>query len=150
MIGKTGNLKAPLSFTIPLAPITKKNSQQIIFNNRTKRPMIIPSARYRQYEKDAGSFLRGKFSCIQDPVNVQAIYYMPTKRVVDLTNLHEALHDILTHYDVVADDNSRIVVSTDGSRVRYDKENPRTEVLITPAADEPCQVRMEMDLQDKW
>ena len=28
------------------------------------------------------------------------------------------------------DDNNRIVVSTDGSRVLYDKHNPRTEVEI--------------------
>ena len=62
MIGKTGNLKEPLKFTIPLATITKKNSQQIITNPTTKRPTIIPSARYTQYEKDAGMFLRGKFA----------------------------------------------------------------------------------------
>ena len=146
MIGKTGNLNEPISFIIPLAPITKKNSQQIIVNPRTKRPMIIPSARYRQYEKDAGNFLRGKFAKIKDPVNVQAVYYMPTRRRVDLINLHEALHDVMTHYGIVADDDSKIIVSTDGSRVRYDKENPRTEVLITPAKDEPCQVMIEMDL----
>ena len=150
MIGKTGNLKAALVFTIPLAPITKKNSQQIINNPRTHRPMIIPSARYRQYEKDAGNFLRGKFAQIEDPVNVQAVYYMPTRRRVDLTNLHEALHDVLVHYKILADDNSKIIVSTDGSRVRYDKDNPRTEVVISPAEDEHCQVMLEMDLKDNW
>ena len=35
------------------------------------------------------------------------------------------------HYRVIEDDNSKIVVSTDGSRVRYAKFNPRTEVEIT-------------------
>lgn len=148
MIGKTGNLKEPLKFTIPLAPITKKNSQQIITNPRTKRPMIIPSARYRQYEKDAGMFLRGKFAKIEDPVNVKATYYMPTKRRVDLTNLHEALHDVLVHYGIVIDDNSNIIVSTDGSRVKYDKDNPRTEVIITAADDTPCQTMMELEIKD--
>lgn len=150
MIEKTGNLKESLVFTIPLAPITKKNSQQIITNSRTKRPMVIPSGRYRQYEKDAGNFLRGKFAQIEDPVNVKAIYYMPTRRRVDLTNLHEALHDVLVRYKVLADDNSKIIVSTDGSRVRYDKENPRTEVVISPAKDEHCQVMLEMDLENDW
>lgn len=148
MIGKTGNLKEPLFFTIPLAPITKKNSQQIITNPRTKRPMIIPSAKFRQYQKDAGVFLRGKFSKIEDPINIKAIYYMPTRRRVDLTNLHEALHDVLVHYGVITDDNSSVIVSTDGSRVKYDKDNPRTEVTITPAEDSPCQAMMELEIKD--
>ncbi len=150
MIGRTGNLKETIEFTIPLAPRTKKNSQQIIINPRNKRPMVIPSKLYRQYEKDAGMFLRGKFARIEDPVNVKAIYYMPTRRKVDITNLHEALHDVLTHYAVVADDNSNIIAATDGSRVRYDKTNPRTEVTITPMNDEPCQQMMELDVKDSF
>ena len=55
------------------------------------------------------------------------------KKDGDLTNLHEALHDILVKYHVIADDNCKIIVSTDGSRVLYDRENPRTEVTITKA-----------------
>ena len=72
-----------------------------------------------------------KIVTISRPINIKAIYYMPTRRVVDITNLHSALHDVLVHYQVIEDDNCKIVVSTDGSRVRYSKENPRTEVEIT-------------------
>ena len=68
---------------------------------------------------------------IDQPVNVAAKFYMPTRRRVDLTNLHEALHDILVNYGILTDDNAKIIVSTDGSRVYWDKENPRTEVIIT-------------------
>jgi len=50
---------------------------------------------------------------------------------VDLTNLHEALHDILVKCEVLEDDNCKIIAATDGSRVMYDKDNPRTEVVIT-------------------
>jgi len=32
---------------------------------------------------------------ITRPINIKAIYYMPTRRVVDITNLHSALHDVL-------------------------------------------------------
>ena len=56
---------------------------------------------------------------------------MPTRRAVDLTNLNEALHDILVKGQVLVDDNAKIIVSTDGSRVHLDRENPRTEVKIT-------------------
>jgi hypothetical protein len=40
------------------------------------------------------------------------------------------LHDILVKAKVLEDDNYKIVIGTDGSRVYYDKENPRTEVEI--------------------
>lgn len=56
---------------------------------------------------------------------------MGTRRIVDIINLHSALHDILVRYRVIEDDNYRIVASTDGSRVMYDKLHPRTEVEIT-------------------
>lgn len=67
---------------------------------------------------------------IDYPVNIKALYYMPTHRRVDLCNLHEALCDVLVKFGVVQDDNCKIIASMDGSRVLYDKENPRTEVYI--------------------
>lgn len=125
---------------IPLPPITKKNSQRIIQRYMPSKgksvPMIIPSAKYTAYEKECGWFIKDKGKNIDYPVNVKALYYMPTRRRVDLTNLHEALHDILVKYEVLADDNSNIIVATDGSRVMYDKDNPRTEVIITKMEEE--------------
>lgn len=121
-----------IEFTIGLAPRTKKNSQRIIMCNG--RPMIIPSKAYKQYEKESRSFMP-RIASIDYPVNIQAIYYMPTRHRVDLCNLHEALHDVLVHHGVLKDDNSKIIVSTDGSRVSYDKENPRTEVIIQKVGD---------------
>ena len=91
--------------------------------------MIIPSKRYRQYEKDCAAFMP-RIETIKEPVNVKAIYYMSSRRRVDLCNLHEALCDVLVHYGIVEDDNSKIIATMDGSCVRYDKENPRTEVII--------------------
>ena len=38
-------------FTIPLKPITKKNSQRIVFTG-SGRPFIIPSEAYTKYEKE--------------------------------------------------------------------------------------------------
>ena len=69
-------------------------------------------------------------------MNIRALYFMPARRKVDITNLESALMDVLVKYGVIADDNCRIVVSTDGSRVMYDKENPRTEVTITKSKEE--------------
>lgn len=118
------------NFTIPLAPITKKNSQRIV--NVHGRPIIIQSKRYLDYEKDCGMFI-GKFKNlnIDYPVNLKLVYYMPTKRRVDLSNLQAATCDILVKYKVIKDDNANIVSSMDGSKVLYDKAIPRTEITIT-------------------
>lgn len=116
-----------IQFTIPLPPITKKNHQQII--QCKGRPMVIPSKQYRQYEKDCGVFMP-TVETINEPVNVKAVYYMPTRRRVDLCNLHEALCDVLVRYGIVADDNCKIIATMDGSCVKYDRENPRTEIEI--------------------
>lgn len=115
---------------IPLPPVTKKNSQRIGYRtvNGKTVPFIIPSAKYKQYEEDCGIFL--KPLGIKEPVNIRALFYMPTRRKVDLTNLNEALHDALVVNGTIEDDNCTIVAGTDGSRVLYDKDNPRTEVLI--------------------
>lgn len=118
-----------LTIIIPLPPVTKKNNIQIV--RVGNRPKLLPSKRYRDYEARAGWFLPRLDAPIEEPVNVTALYYMPTRRRVDLTNLHEALHDVLVHYGVLADDNSQIIVGTDGSRVLYDKHQPRTEITIT-------------------
>lgn len=119
--------------TIPLPPITKKNSQRII--KIKGRPAIIPSKAYKDYESACMPFLKGWIDePINMPVNVKCVYYMPTRRRVDLTNLMEATHDILTRYGILQDDHSGIIVSVDGSRVEYDKEKPRTEITIEEVA----------------
>lgn len=117
----------PIEITIPLAPVTKKNHGQIV--TMGGKPRLLPSKQYREYEAAAGNFL--KRLEISTPVNLKCLFYMPTRRIVDLVGLLQAADDVLTVYGVILDDNSRIVVSHDGSWVLYDKENPRTEIEIT-------------------
>lgn len=115
-----------MNFTIELPPITKKNSMRLVM---VKGRMIpIPSKAYKDYEKNAKPFMPDVY--IDYPINLKAIFYMPTHRRVDLVNLEEALCDLLVHYGILKDDDYKIVASMDGSRVDYDKENPRTEVEI--------------------
>ena len=68
---------------------------------------------------------------IDYPVNVKALFYMPTRRACDLTNMLEALDDVLVDAGVVTDDNCNVVAGHDGSRVLYDKAHPHTVVTIT-------------------
>lgn len=65
-------------------------------------------------------------------MTLRCIYYMPTRRKVDLCNLLAATCDILVKHGILEDDNSSVIPSHDGSRVEYDKEHPRTEITILP------------------
>lgn len=118
---------------LPIAPVSKKNSQQILINKATKRPFIMPSRKFLDYQKACAHFLPALK--IDYPVNIKCLFFMPTKRRCDLTNMLEAIDDVLVKYNVLDDDNYTIVAAHDGSRVLYDKENARTEIEITRIED---------------
>lgn len=110
-------------------PITKKNSSQIIKCGNFHR--IIPSKQFTKYQKDCLKQIPlEKQKGYSERFNMRCLYYMPTRHRVDLINLLEATCDILVDAGVLQDDNSSIVVSHDGSRVYYDKENPRVEIYL--------------------
>lgn len=119
-----------MTITILGDPRTKKNSQRMVRAGFKTIP--IYSKAYEQYHDD---FLRqvsgDKKRGIAFPVNVCCTYYMRTRRLVDLVNLIEATNDLLVDAGVLADDNSNVIVGHDGSRVYYDKKNPRVEIEIT-------------------
>ena len=99
---------------------------------RGRLARLLPSKKYREYE-EASMWCLQRNEPITTPVNVQCLFYMPTLRRVDLVNLLEAACDVLVTAGVLADDNSGIVVSHDGSRVLLDRDRPRTEIYITEA-----------------
>jgi len=124
-----------IRITIPGAPITKKNSQQIVYAGA--RPMIIPSKAYKDYRKACLYAIPAEArQRIDYPVNLSCVYYMPTRRRVDLCNLLEATCDILVDAGVLKDDCSTIVAAHDGSRVDLDREKPRVEITIMPIVGE--------------
>lgn len=120
-----------ININIPIEPKTKKNSQRIVRVGKFFR--ILPSEAYMEYEKKCRNFIPELH--IDEKVNIKAVYYMKTRRRVDLCNLHEALCDVLVKYGCIEDDNANIVASMDGSYVAYDKENPRTVIVITSVSD---------------
>lgn len=119
-----------MKFTVPLPPITKKNHQRILRNYKTGKPFVAPSEQYKQYEAQAMWFIP-KGEHIDYPVNIKCLFYMPTRRRCDLTNLLESIDDIMVKAGLLEDDSYHIIVGHDGSRVLYDKDKPRTEVEIT-------------------
>ena len=119
-----------LEFTILLPPVTKKNSQQILINQRTGKPFIMPSKKYKDYVKQAGLFIPKRDKPLDGLYNVKCLFFMPTLRRVDLTNLLEAIDDVMVEAGLIEDDCFAYIGGHDGSRVLYDKANPRTYVAI--------------------
>lgn len=115
---------------IPLNPTTKKNSQNIIRNPKTGRYMIVQGKQYREYEKNAGWFLKRPAEPISKPVNVKYTFYRKNAIRCDLGNLVVCADDLLVKFGVIADDNYHVIIGHDGSRVFIDKDNPRTEITI--------------------
>lgn len=118
-----------LNFIINENPITKKNSSMVVkVNGRT---MVLPSKQFREYEKKCKPYMPKLEEPISDKINMKCLFYLPTRRKTDITNLLQAICDILVKYKVLEDDNYTIIDSFDGTRAFYDKENPRTEIYIT-------------------
>lgn len=130
-----------IEFIIPVHPVSKKNSQQII-TLKTKygksRNIIIPSKKYKEFEAECLPFLyqvKNQAGVIDFPVNMAVSFYVSKKLKYDLTNLLEAIDDAAVKSGFIADDNRDIIAGHDGSRVFYDKYNPRIEITITEMAD---------------
>ena len=117
-----------LKIIIPMNPITKKNHGQIIMVKG--HPIMLPSKPYQEYEKKCKQYIPTLDSPIEEPINLKVHYYMETRRKCDITNLLQATCDILVKYKIIEDDNYTIVASVDGTKVEYDKENPRCEIYI--------------------
>ena len=119
-----------LSFIINVPPRTKKNSSQVIHHGG--RSFVVPSKHYQKFEKDCLKSIPSSYrNGINTPVNIKALFYVDSRRRVDLTNLLNALDDMLVKANVIEDDNCKIAAGHDGSRVYYDKEEPRIEVFIS-------------------
>lgn len=110
-------------------PRTKKNSARILKAHANRR-IVAPSEAFMQYQEKCLWQIKRPYNPITARVNVRCVYYMATRRKVDLANLIEATCDILVKAKVLADDNSQIVAAHDGSRVDYDKKKPRAEIWI--------------------
>ena len=117
-----------MNFTIPIEPVTKKNHSQVIMIKG--KPVVLPSRPYQEYEKKCKQYMPKINEPINYPINLKCHFYKGTHRKCDLTNLLQAVCDILVKYKILEDDDYSIVSTTNGSEVFYDKENPRTEIYI--------------------
>lgn len=117
-----------MKIIIPIEPVTKKNHSQVVMIKG--RPIVLPSKPYQEYEKKCKQYMPN-IETINYPINLECHFFKGTHRKCDITNLLQAVCDILVKYKVLEDDNYSIVASVNGTYVEYDKENPRTEIYIT-------------------
>lgn len=117
-----------IDITLKGRPATKKNSGRIVYRNR--KPIIIPSEAYKNYEDACMWQLAGKKLHISGIIVVECKYYLPNKRSwPDLIGLLQATSDILTKAKVI-DDDKWICSYGESCIAGIDKDNPRAEIRI--------------------
>lgn len=125
-------------YVIPLDPRAKKNSHRIAGSGprcpmcgKFQKQFIRNGSTATEFAFRAAQYLNPKPG---KPFGgtVQLVYriYTGTRHKKDDLNLYEALDDILVKERILEDDNRNIIRSRDGSRVLYDKDNPRAEIYI--------------------
>lgn len=125
------NNEYSLSFTINENPRSKKNSQQIVFNKKTNRRMVIQNKNYTQFEKNCKDYMPKVIKPIDFPINLSCHFFVCDARRRDIANYLEAIQDILVKYNILEDDNYNIIASLNDCSMEIDRENPRIEVKIT-------------------
>ena len=120
-----------MKIIIPVNPRSKKNSQEIVFNKRTGRRMVIQNKRYTDFEKECKKYIPILKEPIDRPVNLQCKFYVCDARRRDIANYIEAIQDVLVKYRLLEDDNYKIISSLNGCSMEIDRENPRIEIEIT-------------------
>lgn len=122
-----------IAFTLPVKPRTKKNHSQLV-TLKTGRQMLLPSKTYKEFEKEVVNYIK-KYPqlqlCIDKPINLQCHFYKDKNYRSDLVGYLQAVQDALVKAGVLKDDNTNIVVTTNGSEVFLDREEPRIEVFIS-------------------
>lgn len=126
------------AYVIPLDPRTKKNHMTIAGTGpkcpkcgKRKRQFVRQGAAHSKYAFESAQYLNPRPKApIDGQVHIIYRLYMQTRRKVDDLNLFASLDDILVHEKILKDDCIKYIRCRDGSRVLYDKENPRAEIYI--------------------
>ena len=139
-----------INFTIPGNPASSKNSRPIFINKATGARFIGKSKLLKDYidrgmleldqqkkydvrnlcfRKSDPDFEGARDYPIIIPIQATFLFYVKDKRARDLCNLIQAPQDLLKAAGIIGDDCQ--IKSLDGSRIYYDRLNPRTEISIT-------------------
>lgn len=112
-------------------PGIKKNRKQIARNKKTGSVIIVSSAEYRQWERDALKQLAAQWDRLTIPktikLHAEITVYQSDRQRADIDNLIGGPLDALQKAEIVSNDYQFESVGA----VRYrDTENPRVEISI--------------------
>lgn len=111
----------------------KKNNKRVVYNKRTGKPFIMTDKDTGDYMKDAISQLKEQFEGCKItgyPINVQMVFYYPTKHRKDIDNSMTTILDCMKTAGVIEDDDVTHVNELYSYFGGYDKEDPRVEILL--------------------
>ena len=98
---------------------------------KRQRQFVRQGSANTKYSFEAVRFLTPKpMEPLTEELHIVYRLYMQTRRRVDDLNLFASLDDLLVSNGIIKDDCINIIRCRDGSRVLYDKENPRAEIYI--------------------
>jgi hypothetical protein len=125
-------------YVINLDPRTKKNHMTIAGTGpkcpkcgKRQRQFVRQGSANTKFSFDAARFLFPKpAEPLEGELHIVYRLYMQTRRRVDDLNLYASIDDLLVSSGIIKDDCIKIIRCRDGSRVDYDKENPRAEIYI--------------------
>ncbi len=109
---------------------SKKNSRMIVC--RGKFPMNMPSAKYKEWHKDASLQLTQQKTqpvkgCVKE---MTTTFYAPDNRKYDLSNKFESVADLLVDNGILEDDNYTILPRVIMIFGGVCKENPRVDIEL--------------------
>jgi Holliday junction resolvase RusA-like endonuclease len=103
---------------------SKKNSKIMVC--RGKFPMLLPSAKYKEWHTDATLQLAGKKKIESSTITITV--YPPDARKADLTNKAESVMDLLVDCGLIEDDNWWVINTLILKFGGIDKVNPRLSI----------------------
>lgn len=114
-------------------PVSKKNKMQLV---RVRGRLIpIPSVSYKAWLKGAKQQIKGQMDGVAwvpftTHIHLQVMIYRWSWRKIDLSNIIEAVQDMLQECRIIEDDS--LVRSLDGSRMEWGvpKDEARVEITI--------------------
>ena len=118
-------------------PRTKSNAHFYKYNKAKRKMDVYIPDEIVEYEAELretaikATAAQGYTEPLAGPIRISIKYFLSTRRAKDLTNLPKTTCDALC--GVCYDDDSMIVQAT---MVKYyDKNNPRVEIVVTPAKE---------------
>ena len=109
----------------------QKNSKQIAYNPKTRKPFIMTNSRVKEWQMSAAVDLLG-VSFIPGEVKISMKFWNIDFRKRDIDNMMTSILDLLKNNGVIEDDNCFVVKKISGEFVGVDKKDPRAEIIVEP------------------